>query len=150
MKKTVWIDAGVTSGDKIFENACAGMEPITLPDSGDRTQFASGAVRDCGKGKGRCDLLPPCAILRVSVRFEEGAAKYDDDNWKKGIPLKSFINSATRHIQEYMDGQDNEDHLCAAAWNLLCAMWTEEKKPELNNIIERQGKRSYNYFKGAK
>ena len=27
-------------------------------DSGDRTQFSSGAVRDMKGGKGRCDLLP--------------------------------------------------------------------------------------------
>ena len=32
-------------------------EPV-IKDSGDRTQFASGAVRDLQKGKGRCDLLP--------------------------------------------------------------------------------------------
>lgn len=30
----------------------------TILDSGDRTQFASGAVRDMREGKGRCDLMP--------------------------------------------------------------------------------------------
>lgn len=29
-----------------------------LKDSGDRTDFGTGAVRDMGEGKGRCDLLP--------------------------------------------------------------------------------------------
>lgn len=29
-----------------------------LADTGDRRQFESGAVRDMGHGKGRCDLLP--------------------------------------------------------------------------------------------
>lgn len=28
-------------------------------DSGNRTEFESGAVRDIQEGKGRCDLLPP-------------------------------------------------------------------------------------------
>lgn len=34
-------------------------------DSGERTEFASGAVRDTARGKGRCDLLPldVCACL---------------------------------------------------------------------------------------
>ena len=31
---------------------------VILPDSGDRTEFESGAVRDIQAGKGRCDLLP--------------------------------------------------------------------------------------------
>lgn len=31
---------------------------MTVLDSGKRTEFASGAVRDCNEGKGRCDLLP--------------------------------------------------------------------------------------------
>lgn len=29
-----------------------------IKDSGDRTSFDSGAVRDMHSGKGRCDLLP--------------------------------------------------------------------------------------------
>jgi len=31
---------------------------VILKDSGSRTKFASGAVRDIQQGKGRCDLLP--------------------------------------------------------------------------------------------
>ena len=30
----------------------------TIKDSGDRTQFSTGAVRDMREGKGRCDLMP--------------------------------------------------------------------------------------------
>jgi len=98
-----------------------------IKDSGQRTEFESGAVRDMREGKGRCDLLPAVALLRLSRHFEEGAKKYGENNWQKGIPLWSFIDSGLRHLLEYMDGQTDEDHLCAAAWNLMCAMWTEEK-----------------------
>ena len=35
-----------------------GIDDLILIDSGDRTSFDSGAVRDIQKGKGRCDLLP--------------------------------------------------------------------------------------------
>ena len=38
---------------------------------------------------------------------------------------------------KYLDGQTDEDHLCAAAWNCICAMWTEEKHPELQDIPSR-------------
>lgn len=112
-------------------------EIMTIKDSGTRRQFDSGAVRDMQEGKGRCDLLPACAILRVARHFEAGAKKYDDRNWEKGIPVGSFIDSAIRHLMKYLDGQVDEDHLCAAGWNILCAMWTEEKRPDLINIPTR-------------
>ena len=108
-----------------------------IQDSGDRREFDSGAVRDMAEGKGRCDLLPACAVLRLARHFENGAKKYNDRNWEKGIPIHSFIDSAIRHLMKYLDGQDDEDHLCAAAWNCMCAMWTEEKKPELQDIPTR-------------
>lgn len=103
---------------------------INLPeikDSGDRHEFASGAVRDMQEGKGRCDLLPPAAILRLARHFEAGARKYGERNWEKGIPIKSFIDSGLRHILKYMQGMDDEDHLVAAAWNLMCALEIEER-----------------------
>lgn len=109
----------------------------TIKDSGTRRKFETGAVRDMQEGKGRMDLLPWCAIMRVARHFEAGAVKYGDRNWERGIPLASFMDSAARHIAKYMDGQTDEDHLCAAAWNLLCALWTEEKRPDLINIPTR-------------
>lgn len=102
-------------------------EGYQIQDSGDRYEFESGAVRDMATGKGRCDLLPPAAILRLARHFEAGAVKYGERNWEKGIPLNSFIDSAFRHICKYMIGMQDEDHLVAAAWNLMCALETEER-----------------------
>jgi hypothetical protein len=109
-----------------------------IKDSGNRTEFDTGAVRDIGEGKGRCDLLPMCALIRLSKHYEAGALKYGERNWEKGIPVHSYMDSAMRHVLKYMDGQKDEDHLCAAAWNLLCAMWTEEKMPEMQDIAARK------------
>ena len=106
-------------------------------DSGDRTQFTTGAVRDMHHGKGRCDLLPPLALLRLARHFENGAVKYGDRNWEKGIPCSSFIDSTLRHIFKYMSGQTDEDHLIAAVWNLMCLAETEEKRPGMMNIPAR-------------
>ena len=87
---------------------------MTLKDSGDRTQFGTGAVRDMHGGKGRFDLLPMCVLLRLARHYEAGSAKYGDRNWEKGIPAHSFADSAMRHLVKYMDGQTDEDHLIAA------------------------------------
>lgn len=47
-----------------------------IKDSGERTQFETGAVRDMHSGKGRMDLLPWEALIEVSKHCEEGALKY--------------------------------------------------------------------------
>lgn len=110
--------------------------------------YTTGAVRDTG-GKGRMDLLPMCALIRISRHMEDaimpdpntGASHYTERNWEKGLPMHSMIDSAFRHLAKYVDGQTDEDHLCAAATNLLMAMWTEEKHPEMQDIPTRSGAR---------
>lgn len=109
-----------------------------IKDSGERSEFDSGAVRDMHEGKGRFDLLPMCVLMRLAKHYENGAKKYEERNWEKGIPAHSFADSAMRHLVKYMDGWDDEDHLIAAIWNLCGLAWTEEKKPELIDIPSRQ------------
>ena len=100
-------------------------------------KFETGAIREDKTGKGRCDLLPMCALIRLSKHYEKGSADHGERNWEKGIPMHSFLDSAIRHLFKYMDGQTSEDHLSAAAWNILGAMWTEEKHPEMQDIPSR-------------
>ena len=150
---------------------------MTLPDSGERRQFESGAVRDIAQGKGRCDLMPlgiigewmgdDCLIhineylckgdpnhlwvafrtflrhrdmdtntglLEVAKHFEDGAVKYGDRNWEKGIPVHCYIDSAVRHYFKYYRGDQDEPHDRAFMWNILCAMWTHENCPDLIDI----------------
>ena len=109
-----------------------------IKSNGEMTVFSSGAVRDKKTGKGRCDLLPACVLLRLARHYERGAERYGDYNWKQGIPCHSFVDSALRHLFKYMDGWTDEDHLIAAIWNLCGLAWTEEKLPELMDIPERQ------------
>ena len=111
---------------------------MEVKDSGQRRTFETGAVRDMAEGKGRCDLLPACALLRLSKHYEAGAKKYKDRNWEIGIPISVMVDSGMRHLLKYLDGQTDEDHLAAAAWNILGAMWMEEKKPELQDLPSRK------------
>lgn len=108
-----------------------------VPMSKEMKSFSTGAKREDKTGKGRCDLLPPAALIRLSKHFEKGAEDHGDRNWELGIPMHSFIDSGLRHLLQYMDGQTDEDHLCAAAWNILCALETEEKRPEMQDIPAR-------------
>lgn len=152
-----------------------------IKDSGNRTEFPSGAVRDVQEGKGRCDLLPLDVIaeifaghgdfevarviyriyrfqltgdynslidalaqfdaagiswadvfLEVAIHFEEGAKKYGENNWQKGIPVRRYVDSALRHFFKWYRGDTDEPHSRAFVWNILCAIWTCKHKPELN------------------
>ena len=150
---------------------------MILPDSGERRQFDSGAVRDIAQGKGRCDLMPlgvigewlndnylmhineylytgdddslwavfrafsrerwehtSTTLLEVAKHFEDGAIKYGDRNWEKGIPVHCYIDSAVRHYLKYRRGDQDEPHDRAFMWNILCAIWTHENHPELIDI----------------
>ena len=73
-----------------------------IKDSGDRTEFETGAKRDMHAGKGRMDLLPWYGIMEVSKHCEEGALKYGEHNVDKGIPLHSLLDSASRHLAKYI------------------------------------------------
>lgn len=72
-------------------------------------------------------------FLDVAKHFEEGAKKYGDSNWQKGIPARCYIDSAVRHLLKYGRGDDDEPHDRAFVWNLMCCIWTCIHKPELND-----------------
>ena len=117
----------------------------TIKDSGERTEFPSGAKRDMHVGKGDMVSFPYAAILRLSKHYENGAKKYGRWNYTKGIPVSSFIDSALRHIFKYLDGWDDEDHISAAAFNILGAMVMEAIHKELIDIPAREGKNTFDY-----
>jgi len=105
-----------------------------IKDSGERTEFTTGAVRDMHAGKGRMDLLPLTAIIELSKHCEEGAGKYGEHNIDKGIPQHSLCDSGMRHLVKYMRGDADEDHLRAACWNLMWALNQRSTHPEMVDI----------------
>ena len=75
-------------------------------------------------------------LLEVAIHFEEGAKKYGEDNWQKGIPVRCYIDSAVRHYLKCLRGDKDEPHDRAFVWNLMCAIWTCKPKPELNDYAK--------------
>lgn len=153
-----------------------------IKDSGERTAYDTGAVRDLKEGKGRFDLVPLADLARIgrdeilkciadfeedgniyhldeayrkfavkafgklsaanielSIHFEEGAKKYEENNWKKGIPESSYIDSAVRHYCKWQRGDDDERHDRAFLWNVICLIWTHEKAEEEPRRVEASG-----------
>jgi len=94
-----------------------------IPDSGERRKFTTGSIREIREGKGRYDLISPFALKALAKRLEDGMKKYSERNWEKGQPLMSYLDSALRHINDYitdcmMAKLHAEDHMGAAMWNL--------------------------------
>lgn len=62
-------------------------------------------------------------LLEVAKHFEEGAKKYGENNWQKGIPVNCYLDSAIRHYLKYRRGDDDEPHDRAFVWNIMCCIW---------------------------
>jgi len=110
---------------------------MNIKDSGDRTVFPTGAVRDMHRGKGRYDLIPWEAVHELALHCEQGAEKYGERNVERGIPISSLIDSAFRHLSKYVQGMNDEPHLRAALWNIAFAIYMELKHPKMQDIPSR-------------
>lgn len=73
------------------------------------------------------------AILELAKHYEEGAKKYAERNWEKGIPTHCFVDSALRHYLKWKAGYEDERHDRAFLWNIFCYMWTVENRPECDD-----------------
>lgn len=76
------------------------------------------------------------AMLELSIHFAEGAKKYSPNNWRKGLPIHSFIDSGVRHYFKWLRGDTDEPHDRAFLWNMVCCIWTLQNKPEMMDILE--------------
>ena len=68
-------------------------------------------------------------LLEVAKHFEEGAKKYGESNWQKGLPVHCYIDSAVRHYLKWLRGDKDEPHDRAFVWNLMCCIWEVDYSP---------------------
>lgn len=97
-----------------------------VKDSGQRQHFESGAVRDTTGDKARPDLVSPFFLERLGQHMRKGAEKYDEWNWAKGIPNSRCYESLMRHLTQFAQGDITEDHLSAAAFNIMAIIHNQE------------------------
>ena len=73
-------------------------------------------------------------FLEVAKHYEEGAKKYAERNWEKGISLHCYIDSGVRHYLKWLRGDKDEPHDRAFVWNMLGAIWTQKHLPHLIDL----------------
>lgn len=109
---------------------------FTIKDSGERIDYPSGMRRDVDKTKPRYDLIDREFLKRWAEHMRKGAEKYGEENWRKANSepeLKRFMGSAMRHLIQWMNGEEDEDHAAAVAFNIAAAEMVKTKlvqKPE--------------------
>lgn len=102
------------------------MKKFITKDSGKRTKFESGSVRDLSDGKIRYDLVVPEGVKDHMLRrwaelMTRGAEKYGERNWEKiktPEELARYKESAFRHFMQWYDGETDEDHAAAVFFNI--------------------------------
>lgn len=106
-----------------------------INDGGQRITYGEGAMREPTDGKGRYDLISPFATRRLAKWLELGAKKYAPRNWEKGMPFSRYVDSAKRHLDKFIMGMEDEDHLAAVAFNVFAIMHHQElQQTELDDM----------------
>lgn len=99
-------------------------------DSGKRTEFSSGMVRDIQEDKPRYDLVYLPMLKRWAELMGRGAKKYGERNWEKADgeeELARFKASAMRHMIQWLENEEDEDHAAAVLFNLAGAEMVKNK-----------------------
>jgi len=95
--------------------------------------FETGAHRNDDAGKNKMSLVPHKELMRVMKRYRDGADNFGANNWQNGMKLTELYDSAQRHLMAWFMKEGDEDHAAAAVWNILCAMWMEKNKQEMDD-----------------
>jgi len=99
---------------------------FVVKDSGERSSYDSGMVRDASVGKTRPDLISPFFEDRLGQLLRKGAEKYVERNWEKGQPFSRAFASLKRHVRDFQEGNRDEDHLAAVAFGCMAIIHYEE------------------------
>lgn len=86
----------------------------------------------------RMDLIPGYPLMRLAEVYTIGAAKYADDNWRKGISYKRIFAAMMRHawkwfMGETFDSVDGQHHLASVAWGAFTLMEYEITHSEFDD-----------------
>ena len=87
----------------------------------------TGAMRGTDEGKTRPDLIGVHARRRLGEHLRKGAEKYGPRNWEKGQSISRYMASLHRHILQWEEGCESEDHLAAILFNVMGIIHVQEQ-----------------------
>lgn len=109
---------------------------FVVKDSGVREEYESGMRRDTQEGKPDYTLIHIPFLTRIANHLVKGAKKYGENNWQLAnspAELKRFRKSAFRHLIQWLNNEQDEDHMAAVCFNLMAAEYVKEKLSSEDN-----------------
>lgn len=101
-------------------------------------------------GKPPMSLLDRHALEEIAMVLRFGAAKYERDNWRKGINYTRLTDAALRHIYAFVDGEDKdpESNLSHIAHAGCCILFLLRMIRDRRDLDDRHT--SYTIIEGMK
>ncbi len=113
------------------------MTDFTIKDSGTRTEFAGGMVRDADAGDKTdyTSVMFGPMLERWAVHCTKGRVKYPDaepgiPNWTLAASIEEWLHargSLLRHLMAFLRGEQDEDHAAAIMFNVNVMEYTRER-----------------------
>lgn len=88
-------------------------------------EFPTGAIRENVEVP-RYSLIPPSCLRRLALVYSEGAKRYGDYNWTKGLPYTNTLDHALEHLAMYLSSDRSVDHLAKVAWAMFTLMYFDD------------------------
>jgi hypothetical protein len=108
-----------------------------IKDSGTRTEFAGGMVRDADAGNKTdyTSVMFGPMLERWAVHCTKGRIKYPDSepgipNWTLASSIEEWLHargSLLRHLMAFLRGEQDEDHAAAIMFNVNVMEYTRER-----------------------
>lgn len=128
----------VVIGPKDYSYRLSGIEGIIHESNLELHKPVKGQMKRDNKDKLDWSQIP-FKLLNGQVRtLMFGAKKYGRRNWETGAPISEIYNSLQRHINSFMEGEDNDkesglSHLGHAQANLMFLVHVMDNRKEFDD-----------------
>jgi hypothetical protein len=108
-----------------------------------RTTSRTGGQK--GVKPARFDLIPVGALTALAEHYGAGAAKYDDNQWRKGYEWSKSYAALQRHLTAWWNGEDVDEetgssHLDAVAWHAFTLRTFVDEHPDFDDRYRQPAK----------
>lgn len=93
------------------------------------------------ESKPQWGLVPQTSLIPMVRVLEFGAKKYAPYNWMKGLSVKEICESLKRHLDAFMEGENNDpestlSHIGHIQCNALFLSWMMENRPDMDDRVD--------------
>ena len=104
----------------------------------DNKVVVDGGGKRFDEGKMPIDLVPTSSIYAIAKVMEYGSSKYEEHNWRRGMPWTKPYSCAQRHLLKWFEGEELDEesglnHLYHVMANIAMLIEYNTTCPDLDN-----------------